>query len=66
MAVQFTLDDTGFLQWEPTADAPLSMEEARIVATAEIAQALRFIGETLHEAVDAMQARLPPRPIEPI
>ena len=68
MPVDFTLDEDGFLQWSPKAEVSLSQTEAQIVAAAEMAQALRFIGEALHEAADAMTGKRnrPPRLFEPV
>jgi hypothetical protein len=58
MALIYTLDDDGRLDWRGlgnTTRPSLSLEEAQLVALAEAAGALRYIGDALHSVAEAIR-----------
>jgi hypothetical protein len=58
MALLFTLDDDGRLDWRGlgnTTRPDLTVEEAQLVALAEAAGALRYIGEALLSVAEAIR-----------
>jgi hypothetical protein len=60
MALVFTLDNDGRLDWRGlgnTTRPDLSMEEAQLVALAEAAGALRYIGDALLSVVEAIREK---------
>jgi len=56
MPVSFTLGDDGHLEWrsQETLTPDLTEQQAGIIAAAEAAAALRYIGEALHSVAEAI------------
>ncbi len=53
----FVLDGDGNLRWDEPHDArtELTTEEARVIALANAASGLRYIGDALYEVVNAIK-----------